>query len=173
MFVKKINFTKEELEFFNVYDINDVLIYQSLTTQKKDSSIIVSKRIYHEYDWLRHDNKVHCVNIDYKNNKYPDYQEQSEPMFAYCIGSNQSAYHINFTYLKSHFKLNNTTKTKDLEILTLSQKSFTNVYELVYERLKFHGGTDNNPEVLYWDKKYGIIKYVTFNGEVWERINWD
>jgi len=176
MFVKKINFTKEELEFFNVYNTDDVLIYQSLTTQKKDSSIIVSKRIYHEYDWLRHDNKVHCVNINYKNSKYkyPDYQEKSEPMFGYCVGEpSQSRYYIDFTYLKSNFKLNNTTETKDLETLTLSQKSFNNVYELVYKRPKFHGGTDDDPEILYWDKKYGIIKYITFNGEIWERVNWD
>ncbi|WP_163409872.1 hypothetical protein [Flavobacterium ajazii] len=175
MFVKKINFTKEELEFFNVYDVYDVLIYQSLTTKKKDSSIIVSKRIYHEYDWLRHDNKVHCVNINYKNSKYkyPDYQEKSEPMFGYCIGKNDPKYCINFTYLKSSFKIFNDTETKPVETLTLSQKSFNNVYELTYKRMKFHEGTDDDPEILYWDKKYGIIKYITFNGEIWERVNWD
>lgn len=175
LFKKKINFTKEELEFFNVYNTNDVLIYQNLTTKNKDTSIIVSKRIYHEYDWLRHDNKVHCVNINYKNSKYryPNYQEKSETMFNYCKGEpSQSAYYIDFTYLNSNFKLNNTTETKSLETLTLSQKSFNNVYELVYKRPKFHGGQVDDPEILYWDRKYGIIKYITFNGEIWERINW-
>jgi len=174
MFVKKINFTKVELEFFNVYNPNDVLIFQNLTTKKKDTSIIVSKRIYHEYDWLRHDDKVHCVNIDYRNSKYkyPDYQEKSESMFGYCKGyPSQSTYHIDFTYLKSNFKLNNTTETKSLETLTLTQMSFNNVYELVYKRPKFHGGTDDSPEILYWDKQHGIIKYITFKGEVWERVN--
>ena len=28
------------------------------------------------------------------------------------------------------------------------------------------------PQTLCWDKEYGIIKYETFGGEVWERINW-
>lgn len=175
LFVKKINFKKEELEFFNVYDTNDTLIFQNLATQKNDTSIIVSKRIYHEYDWLRHDNKVHCVNIDYRNNKYkyPDYVEKSERMFGYCIGRNVPTYSISFTYLKSSFKIFNDTETKDLVNLTLSHKNFNNVYELVYKRPKFHGGTDDDPEILYWDKKYGIIKYITFKGEIWERVNWN
>jgi len=175
MFVKKIDFTKEELEFFNVYNANDVLIFQNLTTRTKDTSIIVSKRIYHEYDWLRHDNKVHCVNIDYRNSKYkyPDYVEKSERMFGYCIGVNNPKYCVSFTYLKSNFKIFNDTETKSLETLTLTQMSFNSVYELVYKRPKFHGGTDDDPETLYWDIKYGIIKYVSFKGEVWERINWD
>ncbi|SEP22909.1 hypothetical protein SAMN05444671_4649 [Flavobacterium sp. CF108] len=167
-FVKKINFTKEEMEFFNVYNENDLLIYQSLLDKKKDTSIIISKRIYHENDLFRHENKVHCVNINYINNK------QKYSMFGYCKGeSDESKYHIDFSYLNSNFKLNNDTETKDLEILTLSQKSFNNVYKLVYKRAKFHEGTDNDPEIVYWDKKYGIIKYITFNGEIWERVNWN
>lgn len=31
---------------------------------------------------------------------------------------------------------------------------------------------DFKPQTLYWDKEYGIVKYITYNGEVWERINW-
>ncbi|MFT3796496.1 hypothetical protein [Flavobacterium sp.] len=175
LFVKKINFTKEELDFFNVYNTNDVLVFQNLTTKERDTSVIYSKRIYHEYDWLRHDNKVHCVNIDYKNSKYkyPGYQEKSESMFGYCIGENDTKYCISFTYLKSNFKIFNDTETKSTETLTVSKKNFNNVYELVYKRPKFNGGTDDDPEILCWDKKYGIIKYITFKGEIWERVNWD
>jgi len=36
LFVEKINFKEEELKFFNVYNINDTLIFQNLESHKKE-----------------------------------------------------------------------------------------------------------------------------------------
>ncbi|MCZ8297762.1 hypothetical protein [Flavobacterium sp.] len=176
LFVKKVSFTKEELQWFNVYNVKDTLIFQSLSTQIKDTSIIVSKELYHDYDWFRHDKKGHCMDLTYYNKKYKyaDYNRKTETMFFYCKRDfyDKNPYYLGLTYLRSSFKIDSTTVIKDLEILSLSNKSFKNVYELKCRRMKYHGGTDDDPEILYWDKKYGIIKYITFNGEIWERINW-
>ncbi len=35
LFVKKVSFTKEELEWFNIYNVKDVLIFKSLEHRKK------------------------------------------------------------------------------------------------------------------------------------------
>lgn len=161
---KLVNFTKEEKGWFNVYEMNDTIIFQSLASNKKDTSVIVSKRIYHEYDPLRHDNIIHCVNVDYKNKQY-----NSAILFGYCKGDNFKT-SINLSYLRSDFKFDN-DKELNTEVLSKVNRSFNSVYILNYERLKFHPGTDDDPEYLFWDIKYGIIKYITFNGEIWERIN--
>lgn len=177
LFVKKVSFTKEELQWFNVYNVKDTLIFQSLSTQIKDTSIIISKELYHDYDWLRHSYKAENMSLRYTNKIFLNklYFEDSESMFSERKTFPNKGFNTGHSckYLRSSFVLDNTTETKDLVTLTLSQKSFNNVYELVYKRMKFHGGKDDDPEILYWDKKYGIIKYITFNGEIWERVNWD
>ncbi|KAF2519344.1 hypothetical protein E0W68_03055 [Flavobacterium salilacus subsp. salilacus] len=174
LFIKKIKYTKEELEWYNVYKVKDSLVFQSLSTQKKDTSIIISKRIYTDRDWFRSVNQE-IMDLRYTNNifKNPTYYENSSNMFSNHYPNSNKEYKYACSYLRSSFYFNSYTETIDLVTLTLSQKNFNNVYELVYKRPKFHGGKDDDPETLYWDKQYGIIKYITFNGEVWEKINWD
>lgn len=162
---ENVKFTKPEMKWFNVYKKQDTLIFQSLDSKIRDTTIITSKRIYHEYDPLRHDNRVNCVNIDYWNKKY-----KSQRMFGYCIGSNNENYHIQLSYLNSHFKANNKS-ISTTQSLYLVKMNFENVYELLYNRPKFHAGDDDDPKTLYWDEIHGIIKYKTFKGEIWERIN--
>jgi len=170
LFVNKISFSKEELEFFNVYNFNDILIFQSMQTQQKDTSIIAYKYLNYQYNPIEADKRTQCMNVTYINNKYVDNKNKTETLIFDCKDKNQ--YFLGLTYLKSKFKFDNSSVIKDLEILSLTNKSFKNVYELKCRRMKYHGGTDDDPEILYWDKKYGIIKYITFKGEVWERINW-
>ena len=174
IFIKKVKYDKEELEWYNIYNEKDSLIFQSLTTKKQDTSIIISKEIHTDRDWFRNVNQE-IMSLRYTNNifKNSTYFENSSNMFSNHYPNSNKEYKYACSYLRSNFYLNNDTETKDLVNLTLSQKSFNNVYELTYKRMKFHGGKDDDPEILYWDKKYGIIKYITFNGEVWERVNWN
>jgi hypothetical protein len=176
LFVKKVSFTKEELEWFNVFNVNDELIFQSLQTQKKDTSIITYKNLNYQYNPIVAEKRTQCMNVTYSNNryKYADYQSKTETLIFDCKSDviDKNPYYLGLTYLRSSFKIDSTTVIKDFETLTLSQKSFNNVYELTYKRMKFHGGKDDDPEILYWDKQHGIIKYITFKGEVWERVNW-
>ncbi|MCZ8297398.1 MAG: hypothetical protein O9297_09305 [Flavobacterium sp.] len=170
LFVKKVSFTKEELECFNVYKVNDIIIFQSLKTQQKDTSIIAYKSLNYQYNPIVADKRTQCMNVTYTNNKYSNNKNKTETLIFDCKDNNQ--YVLGLTYLKSNFKFDNTSVIKELETLSLYSKSFKNVHELKCKRMKFHGGTDDDPETLYWDKQYGIIKYITFKGEVWERVNW-
>lgn len=176
LFVKKVNFTKEELEWFNVYNINDTLIFQCLQTQKKDTSIIEYKSLNYQYNPIIDTKRTQCMNITYVNNryKYLEYQTKTETFMFDCKSDfrDKNQDYSGLTYLRSNFKIDNTTIIKSIETLILSKKSFNNVHELTYKRMKFHGSRDDEPELLYWDKKHGIIKYITFNGEIWERVNW-
>lgn len=173
IFDKKVRYSKEELEWFNVYNEKDVLVFQNLITKKKDTSTIVSKRIYTDSDKFRNVNQE-IMDLRYTNNLFKNstYYQNSSNMFAEHQPYPNKDYKFACSYLKSIFKFNDNTKILDKENLALTKKSFNSVYELIYERPKFHDGTDDSPEKLYWDKKYGIIKYITFKGEVWERINW-
>lgn len=174
IFIKKVKYDKEDLEFYNVYKVKDSLIFQSLSTQKKDTSIIISKRIYTDRDWFRNVNQE-IRDLRYSNHifKNPLYYNNSSNLFANDKIRDSINHKFVCSYLRSKFLVDDKTIIKDLVTLTLLKKDFNNVYELVYKRPKFHGGTDDDPEILYWDKKYGIIKYITFNGEIWERVNWD
>ena len=176
LFVKKVSFTDKELEWFNVYNVNDTLVFKSLLKHEKDTSIINYKKLFYDYDWLRHDYRAENMSLSYTNKIFVNklYYNDSEFMFSgrKTYPSNGFNWGYSFNYLRSSFILDENTIIKPSVTLTLSNKSFNNVYELVYKRLKFHGGTNDDPEILYWDKKHGIIKYITFNGEVWERINW-
>ena len=168
LFIKKERYSKNQLEYYNVYNLRDTLIFESLFTQKKDTSIIISKRIYTDADWLREINQQ-IMDVRYTNNLYKNtlyYQNSSNLFNNFYPNSN-----FRCLYLRSTFALDNNTNIKtDLE-LSITKKKFENVYELVYKRAKFHGGNDDDPEILYWDRKAGIIKYITFNKEIWERIN--
>lgn len=169
---KRASFSDEELKWFNVYKTNDTLIFKSLSTYFNDTTIINSKRIYRDYDPFRHDNIIHCVNINYRSSKYKT-PNQDRTLFGHCISEDGIKPYINVRYLNSEFKLEDNPKIIKSENLNLSGKSFQDIYELKYLRLKYYAGTDDDPEILYWDKNHGIIKYITFNGEVWERINWE
>lgn len=171
VFIKKEKYSKNQLEYYNVYNANDTLIFQSLSTKKKDTSIVISKRIYTDADWFRNINQE-IMDLRYTNNLFKNtlYYENSSNLFNNFYPNSISEFSC--FYLRSTFKLDNATKKKDYVDLTLSKQNFNDVYELVYKRAKFYEGKDDDPEILYWDKKNGIIKYVTFNGEVWERINW-
>ena len=46
---ENVKFTKPEMKWFNVYKKQDTLIFQSLDSKIRDTTIITSKRIYHEY----------------------------------------------------------------------------------------------------------------------------
>lgn len=176
MFVKNKNFTKDELQYFDVYKVNDTLVFQSLKNNSKDTSVIVYKNLRRHYNPIVSAYNEQCMNITYINKrfKYLDYQVKNETLVFDCKTNvdAERPFYLYLTYLRSDFRIDTAIENRDLVTLTLSHKSFKNVYQSKYQRLKFHSGTDDDPEILYWDQEYGIIKYITFNGEVWERVNW-
>ena len=76
------------------------------------------------------------------------------------------------TFLYSFFTVQNELKVLNRVDLNLADKSFKNVVVYYKEKDKRHKSKDDfKPQKIYWDIQYGIIKYETYKGEVWERIN--
>ncbi|WP_421802541.1 hypothetical protein [Flagellimonas sp.] len=182
---EKMYIDEDKLETINIYNIGDELVFQNVETKAIDTSKITSKEIYHEdYDLLRHDGyQPHYAQIKYDNKKL--WYGNESFMSAGKKKPNES--YIGVTYLYSTFYLNplsDTDKeyfhidkhdlnTKHKITLTLVDKTFNQVVILSKHKHPKHKPKDDfKPQKLYWDKKYGIIKYETYGGDVWERINW-
>ncbi|AXT53700.1 hypothetical protein D1818_23795 [Aquimarina sp. BL5] len=172
---KKVYFNEQELEKFNVYERGDALVFKNINTKQIDTSIIISKDI--TYDWQLFANskyKTPIAILKYSNKTLPGVSvENQDDMIAMSKSKPTSERIYSVSYLKSHFLFKEDI-TLQSEDLCLIDKSFDNVYKLPYDKKNTRGRNkfNNNPEFLYWDVDYGIIKYITFNGDIWERINW-
>ncbi len=171
--MKYVNFTKEERELFDTYSKNDTLIFQNLFNGERDTTIIDEKRIYHDFDPWMHKNIEHCMSVSYttKRFKYHENDVKTESFLFTCKARPDEIKKKHFSYLRANFYFNENAKVVDKETLSITGKEFTDVYQLVYFAPQFTSSRDFSPHILYWDKKYGIIKYITMSGEVWERVN--
>ena len=74
-------------------------------------------------------------------------------------------------YLGFSYELNNSIETNEIS-LELTGKSFNQVLFLEKKKNRnFKEYMSERPNILYWDLENGIIKYQTYKGEIWERIN--
>jgi len=187
---KKVYIDAETLEVIkNVYNEGDVLIFQNIATQETDTSTITKKEVYHnDYDWFRHDGyQPHQAKVWYQNKRLK-YGENNQDRI---ISSEKRKPHdkdgFNVSYLYSAFQFYDLEEIDlrvsrieeyDLETLhtiTLESvpKTFSKVIiQSIGKHPRHKPEDDFKPKTLYWDKDYGIIKYITYSGEVWERINW-
>lgn len=172
---QKMYLDEVELADINIYEIGDKLIFKNVKTRDTDTSRITEKEIYHEdYDWFRHDGyQPQIAEIRYTNKKliYDDNQEGG--LIAREKRTPNEKIEFAITFLYSLFTIHNEQKVLDKLDLNLTNKSFENIVVYYKEKNKRHKPKDDfKPQKLYWDKKYGIIKYETYGGDVWERVNW-
>lgn len=171
----KINFIEQELKWFNIYEKGDTLEFKNIKTKKTDTSVVIRKESFH--DWQLFANSKYRTSIavvQYSNETLPTVDGKNQHyMFSLSKTKPTSILNYSVSYLNSDFLFKEDIPLQS-ESLFLTQKSFTSVYKLSYNEKNPFGRkkNDNNPEFLYWDVDYGIIKYITFSGEVWERINW-
>ncbi len=171
--IKRPNLSREELIGYNIYKKNDTIIFQNLISKIKDTTIIINKQKYHSYEPMVNTKYIyHYANIEYKNNsiKNPN-STHTAFMFTLCKTDYSSLNPINFNYLNSYFKLDEKTEKQTITLF-LSNKKIDNAYFLIYNKPKFSSATEDSPNILYWDMNLGIVKYITFKGEIWERVNW-
>jgi len=162
---KTVRFSKEELAWFNVYNKKDVLIFQSLRTQQKDTTRILRKQVIFDFDpWLHPNTLPQIARMKYRNKNLKGTFTDNEDYMFYEFARSTGNKSLN--YLNMVFTLRDTMQKRTTR-LSISGKQFTNAY-----RLTATHGRGSQPQVLYWDTDYGILKYVTFDGELWERVNW-
>lgn len=177
LFIEKVKFTKEELIHYNTYNKNDMLIFMNLQTRDKDTSVIIEKRIYYDWQLFAYSKYITPFAVlKYSNIKLPKRWNANNEQYLILLHKSKPYSDVvtqSVTYLSSNFLFNEGVILNN-ESLVLSGKVFPKVYELRYNEMDPLGyrRNDNSPEILYWSTGYGIIKYVSFKGEVWERINW-
>ena len=178
-FAINVNFTEKELHWYNIYEVNDTLIFQEINTQKRDTSIITRKHLYHrEYDWLRQDHKYHphYAELWYRNKalKYGvNFEETMISRGKFKPNRDEKELRFGISYLNSDFLYDFSDWIPKTTDLSISKRKFSQTLIFFKEKHKKHRKSQNrNPQTLYWDKEYGIIKYETYGGKVWERINW-
>lgn len=172
---KKVYFNKQELEKFNVYDEGDTLVFKNTKTKQTDTSIIIKKHKYHVFQYLANsDYKHHLADLIYSNKTLPKADGKNQHyMIALSKSTPEQVVNQSISYLNSDFLFEENMSFLK-ERLSITNKSFDKVYKLSYNEENPFGRKINgsNPEFLYWDDDYGIIKYITFDGAIWERINW-
>lgn len=172
--VKKTYFTENDLEWFNVYEVNDTLIFQETNSLLIDTTIIVQKIIKHTgYNPISSEKDNHMARLSYQNNKYKHLNELGAEMLEMYKYDNNVDAKPWLSYLGFSYDLSNYDFEFENSTLHLTNKYFDKVYILNKVKNKHHRKTqDMNPKTLYWDKTNGIIKYETYEGAIWERINW-
>lgn len=171
--VEKTNFTDEDLIWIDIYNEGDILIFQELEFSELDTTLITRKEIYHPgYQPMARENIPHTARLFYKNKKYTSPDFDAEMIEMYKNESDEEAKPI-ISYLGGSFFTEDYSLDFSKMNLNITTKEFNNVY--IFSNIKHKRHTkdqDANPQVLYWDKYHGIIKYITYEGKVWERINW-
>ena len=168
---KYTNFTEGDLKWVDVYEENDTLVFQEPISTIKDTTIILKKEIYRaSYQPIAREALIpHTAKIWYWNKKYSD-NKVPEAMLMEMYKDNNKPASPWINYLGFSFDVS--TKALEPSKVELSNGKIFNQVYILDEVKKASHQKETQPYKLYWDKKYGIIKYETYGGEVWERINW-
>lgn len=174
--VKKAYLAEEELATINVYNEGEILIFQNIVTKATDTTRITIKEIYHpDYDWFRHDGyQPQIAKIWYKNKKLKYGVDNQDILIGKEKRKPDDEIGYGISYLYSTFFSNESDLKLNTVTLDSVPKTFNQVYIFTKKKGKHFKEDKHNwkPRTLYWDKEFGIIKYITYDGEVWERINW-
>ena len=174
--LNKTNFTKEDLTWVDVYNENDTLVFQETISLMKDTTIIKKKELYHaEYQPIARGNLIpHTFHLWYWNKEYAEMEYPNAQLIEMYKDKNNTPASPWINYLGFSYDISRDLLDSDNVTLSITGKSFSEVYFLEKEKHRLHREDQNKePQKLYWDKQYGIIKYITYSGEIWERVNYN
>ncbi len=175
--IEKTYFTEDDLKWLDVYKVNDTLIFQESKSLLLDTTIIARKEVFHsEFQPMSSSKILHVGKIWYLNNnafaRNESKKQEAELISMYKFYNEEQAEpHINYlrySYLHSVFK----EKLYENITLVLTDKTFKNVSVFKHNRMQWWDSQESEIQTLYWDLTNGIIRYDTFDGKIWERINW-
>jgi hypothetical protein len=160
----KTKLNRSELKWMDVYNENDTLIFRS-EKGELDTSVIIKKELFYpEYNPIEQHGRYlpEWGVVWYKNRKleyHPDgyhliTMEKDRP-------KSRTSLSINYLYVAISF----------LDITTGSPEKYKigEVYEFDTYDSRFKPW---QPKKIYWREKYGIIKYITMDDVMWQRINY-
>ncbi|CAM3835083.1 hypothetical protein POKO110462_21550 [Pontibacter korlensis] len=157
---KKLDFNKFELSLLDVYKEGDTLIFQS-SKGDLDTVYIVDKTISHaQWNPLAHSGKYTPLNgkIYYARKKLPNGQMNTRPFIhLYKNEPDSTSLYIFYNIFFSK-KFRNDNPSELMSVMQDGTYMFRNTISKK---------DSDNQEVIYWNYKHGIIKYITPEGVIW------
>ena len=158
----KTKLNTSELKWMNVYSVNDTLIFKSQRGDF-DTSIIIKKDLFcPEYNPVeQHGKYLPQWGVVWYKNKNLIYHPDGDRLITMEKTSKKKTFLV-INYLYTGFMF--------LDITTDSLKKYkkTGVYEFNTEVSRPDA---LQPKQIFWDEKYGIVRYKTHSNDVWERVN--
>jgi len=149
-----------ELSWLNVYTEGDTLIFKS-DTGEYDTSIIIKKEVYHpDYNPVEVSKlKPHYGVVWYKNKNLEYHPDGDRLVDLMKKSADEVSLTINYLY--------STVLVLNLNNGGIKKYKQGDVYVFDTDHPK---ADSPRPKQIFWDKKYGIIKYVTHGNVTWQRI---
>lgn len=159
---QKTTLGADELEWLNVYNEGDTLIFKSQEGLLDTSYIIKKERYYPEYAYKEERKYLPEWGVVWYKNKNLMYHPDGDKLITIEKKTPNGNTFMAVDYLyASHLFLNN-------GINNIKKTIKDDIYELD----TFHPkAPKEQPKKIYWHVKYGIIKYITGDNMLWERIN--
>lgn len=155
------------------YEKNDTLIFQNVHSLDLDTTIITDKEVYHpSFQPIARSNIPHTARIWYYN-KQNEYNDVKQMLEMYKDDPNEPAFPL-IKYLGISIWVEDAELSKFRENLSITNKEFKNVY--IFGLSEYSTGQEKHMhelQTIFWDQEYGLIKYITYNQQTWERINFD
>jgi len=166
---KKYKLSKFEKELYEIYNVGDTLTFESIKTGNIIRYVITDKtnEIYSNFDTRERLVTVNYRNVDKPLNTDPNNTYKPE---IFSIYNNKYGYSIHIAFnLFGRFYENNfgTIKTDTLSYLN---KKYSDYYTLT-NTSNINEGLETKLLTIYWQKKYGIVKYDLLNGDSYVRTN--
>lgn len=159
----KTKLSKEELKWMNVYKEGDTLIFKSDKGEYDTTTIIKKETSYPEYNPVEVHGKYlpQWGEVWYKN-KNLEYHPEGYNLITLIKKHPRKETFLSFDYLYASVIVLNLTNN-DIEKY---KQGKVYVFDTYHEKAE-----PKQPKSIFWHEDYGIIKYVTHGGVVWERIN--
>jgi len=164
----KTHFTEVELKWLEPYNEGDTIIFQS-TKGDLDTSWVVQKVIYHAScnPIASHGTHLHHTGRIFYQNSTKNYKSGGKELISIAKYTDRT--NLMISYLNNWFILNNIET--QLSFSDLTDVEIKNEGEFYLFIDKHPLAKPDNIKYLYWHKDHGIIKYITYDGVEWKRIN--
>lgn len=153
----------DELSWISVYKARDTLVFKSAKANYDTFYITESSEYYPEFIPLEVHNEYlpHSGVVKYSHTSV--YDSIANERLVYIVKKapeNRTQLFVNF--------LNAQFISVDINTIKRTQSN----QEMLFELDTYHPKANLwEPKVIFWSKKFGIVKYITHGNEVWQVVN--
>jgi hypothetical protein len=168
----KTEFSEADYAWINVYEVDDVLVFQEVNSGQKDTTRIIMKELYHPgFQPMSRDFLIpHTFYMYYSNKRETDKGLSGSRLIEMSKDKQSENAHPWIYYKGFSYPIDDEDLPNHQIHLKLSNKAFDNSYKFE-KRLRGKKLASEVITSLYWHPELGILQYTTANGEEWERIN--